>query len=73
MKTINQFTPEQDEKISALAKSFEEKLAKSQQGTIENEDAFEKKGLHQQLQESDSFRADFIDRAVKKAHCSTAE
>lgn len=70
MKTINQFTPDQEEKISELAKSFDKKLANGTQGKIENEDVFEKKGLHQQLQESDAFRADFIGRAVSKVRCS---
>ncbi len=67
MNTINQFTEEQIKRIEALAVSFARKLGEARQGIIENEDSFEKKGLSQQLQDSESFRAEYIERAAQKA------
>lgn len=72
MKPIYNLTVDQEQRVAELAKAFDQSLQNGKQGVIENEDAFEKKGLFQQLQECENFRADYIQRAVKKVGCPPA-
>lgn len=69
MTTINQFTKEQENRIEQINAQFESRLAASNQGQIQNEDGFEKKGLFLHLQETADFRQEYINRAVGKIGC----
>lgn len=66
MTTINLFTPEQRARIAQINSDFEEKINENNQGHIQNEDAFEKKGLFAHLQETADFRQEYAARAVEK-------
>ena len=69
MTTIQNFTSDQESRIAKINADFEARLAASNQGQIQNEDAFEKKGLFAHLQETADFRQEYQARAVEKLGC----
>jgi hypothetical protein len=69
MTTIHPFTSEQKSRIAQINADFEAKIAETNQGQIQNEDGFEKKGLFAHLQETSDFRQEYAVRAIEKIGC----